>query len=175
MMTGTALMPSARLSDGLGLAQRSVDFAQACTGVVMTAAGRAQLVDVVVGAVAQLEEWAADPLGGPPDPWTYLRRRWHRQARLRWWGAVPAATRRMVTGLAPYGRDSLMQLAWSGSVPLAPAVVSRWRTGLLDFDPSSDAGAANRLARRRASRRCARSEPWVTAMSQPCGMIPNGG
>jgi hypothetical protein len=145
---------SVGLSDGLALAQRSVEFAQRNAGIVLTPAGRELLVDVVVGVVAQLEEWAADPLGGPPDPWTYLRRRWHRQPRLRWWGAVPAASRRMVTGVAPFGRDSLLQLAWPATAAnLTPGILVRWRTGLLDLDPVSDVFAANSLARRRASRR----------------------
>ena len=153
MTLGNTLTSSFHLSDGLGLAQRSVDFAQHRAGITLTPAGRERLVDVVVGVVAQLEEWAADPVGGPPDPWTYLRRRWHRQQRLRWWGAVPPATRRMVTGVAPFGRDSLVQLAWPSAAEVAPAILARWRTGLLDLDPASDAGAATALARRRASRR----------------------
>lgn len=147
------LSGSVGLSDGLELAQRSVEFAQRSAGIVLTPAGREHLVDIVVGVVAQLEEWSADPLGGPPDPWTYLRRRWHRQPRLRWWGAVPAATRRMVTGVAPLGRDSLLQLAWPAAANLTPGILARWRTGLLDLDPASDVVAANSLARRRASRR----------------------
>ena len=153
MTSADTLIGSVGLSDGLELAQRSVEFAQRHAGIVLTPAGREHLVDVVVGVVAQLEEWAADPLGGPPDPWTYLRRRWHRQPRLCWWGAVPAATRRMVTGVAPFGRDSLVQLAWPSAAEVAPAILARWRTGLLDLDPASDAGAATALARRRASRR----------------------
>lgn len=152
MTAADTLRGSIGLSDGLGLAQRSVEFAQRNAGLVLTPAGRELLVDIVVGVVAQLEEWAADPLGGPPDPWTYLRRRWHRQARLRWWGAVPAATRRMVTGVAPFGRDSLLQLAWPATANLPPGILARWRTGLLDLDPASDVFAANSLARRRASR-----------------------
>ena len=153
MTAADTLTGSVGLSDGLELAQRSVEFVQCSAGIVLTPAGREHLVDVVVGVVAQLEEWAADPLGGPPDPWTYLRRRWHRQLRLRWWGAVPAATRRMVTGVVPYGRDSLLQLAWPATASLTPGVLARWRTGLLDLDPASDVAAAISLARRRASRR----------------------
>lgn len=147
----TAATPE-QLSDGLALAQHSVSFAQRHAGVALTAAGQDRLVDVVVGLVAQLEEWAADPVGGPPDPWTYLRRRWHRQERLGWWGDVPAATRRMLTGLEPFGRDSLVQVAWKAPAGPGPAVLSRWRAGLLDLDPASDVSAAKRLARRRASR-----------------------
>lgn len=148
-----AASASVCLADGLALAQHATAFAQRQAGVTLTAAGRDRLVDVVVGLVAQLEEWAADPVGGPPDPWTYFRRRWHRQARLRWWGAVPAATRRMLTGLEPYGRDSLVQLAWRAQATPGPAVLSRWRAGLLDLDPAADVDAARRLSRRRASRR----------------------
>jgi len=153
MTAADTLRVSSGLSDGLALAQRSVEFAQRNAGIILTPAGRELLVDVIVGVVAQLEEWAADPLGGPPDPWTYLRRRWHRQPRLRWWGAVPAATRRMVTGVAPFGRDSLLQLAWPTAANLTPGILARWRTGLLDLDPTADVLAANSLARRRASRR----------------------
>lgn len=154
----TAAIPE-QLSDGLALAQHSVAFAQRHAGVALTPAGRDRLVEVVVGLVAQLEEWAADPVGGPPDPWTYLRRRWHRQTRLGWWGDVPAATRRMLTGLEPFGRDSLVQVAWTASAGPSPAVLSRWRTGLLDLDPASDLGAAQRLARRRASRSASGAGP----------------
>ena len=153
MTTGDTHRTSAGLLDGIGLAHESVEFAQRRAGIVLTPAGRERLVDIVVSVVAQLEEWAADPLGGPPDPWTCLRRRWHRQPRLRWWGAVPAATRRMVAGVAPFGRDSLVQLAWPQPANLTPAVLARWRTGLLDLDPASDARAADKLARRRATRR----------------------
>ena len=147
------------LSDGLALAQHAVGFVQFHTGILLTPAAREELVEVVVGLVAQLEEWAADPLGGPPDPWTYLRRRWHRQERLSWWGRVPASTRRMLTGVEPRGRDSLLQVAWNGPASPEAAAVSRWRTALLDFDPSSDVGAVQRLALRRASRGGSRQPP----------------
>ena len=144
------------LCDGLALAEHAVAFVQRQTGIVLTPAGRVRLVEVVVGLVAQLEQWAADPIGGPPDPWTFLRRRWHRHRRFAWWGALPATTRRTLTGVEPLGRDSLLQIAWQATVP-GPALVARWRTGLLDFDPTADAGAASRLAARRASRRGGRA------------------
>ncbi len=141
------------LSDGLAVAVHSVTFVQRHAGIVLTTAGHGRLVEVVVGLVAQLEEWAADPLGAPPDPWTYLRRRWHRQERLGWWGVVPATTRRMLTGVEPLGRDSLLQIACRAAAVPGPTALWRWRTGLLDFDPASDEAAAKRLAVRRASRR----------------------
>lgn len=148
-----AAAPCSILSDGLAVAQHAVAFAQRHSGIVLTTAGRDRLEEVVVGLVAQLEGWASDPMGGPPDPWTYLRRRWHRQHRLGWWGTVPATTRRVLTGIEPRGRDSLLQIACQRAALPRPAVVTRWRTGLLDFDPASDMAAARRLAVRRASRR----------------------
>ncbi len=151
-MTSDGKPDGAILCDGLALAEHAVAFAQRHTRIQLTPAGRGGLVEVVVGLVAQFEEWAADPLGGPPDPWTYLRRRWHRQERLGWWGSVPASTRRMLTGVEPSGTDSLLQVAWKGPASPGAAAVSSWRTALLDFDPSSDIGAAKRLALRRASR-----------------------
>ena len=146
-VAGATAAPTSALVDGLALAEHSVAFAQRHAGIVLSRAGRRRLVEAVVGLVAELEAWAADPLGGPPDPWTYLRRRWHRQARLVWWGAVPATTRRMLTGVEPLGRDSLLQIAWTARTGPAPAVVVRWRTGLLAVDPAVDQPAARRLAR----------------------------
>lgn len=138
--------------DGFAMAERAAAYVQAQTGLTLTVPGRARLEEVVAGLVTQLLEWQADPTGGPPDPWTCVRRRWHRHGNLSWWSDVPLTARRMLTGVEPYGRDSLIQLAWTGAAPPA-AVRRRWRAALLDLDPAADPESAEHLARRRASRR----------------------
>ena len=159
--------------DGLAVAERSVAYVQAQTGLPLTAGGRARLEDTITGLVAQLLHWRAVPSGGPPDPWTCIRRRWHRHPGLRWWAEVPLTVRRMLTGAEPRGRDSLIQLALSGAVP-PPALRQRWRTALLDLDPAADAAAAARLARRRASYRGAPGRAAGRAAGKAAGLRPTG-
>ena len=143
-------------SDGLAVAERSIAHAEAHAAIGLTPRGRARLEDIIAGLVTQLLVWEADPAGGPPDPWTCVRRRWHRHAKLRWWGDVPPAVRRMLTGVERYGRDSVIQLALTATAP-TPALRSLWRAALLDLDPGANPAAAEYLARRRTSRR--RSAP----------------
>ena len=145
-------IPSTAPADGVAVAERSIAHVQQQTGITLTRSGRVRLAEAVTGLVAHLLEWQADPDGGPPDPWTCVRRRWHRHESLRWWGDLPLTARRMLTGIEPHGCDSLIQLAWLGT-PVPPALRRRWLAALLDLDPAADIEAAERLARRRASRR----------------------